>query len=135
MGLLQTTARRPDPRSTRDVVLDRATRGVGVATAAYAITTLVRPRVLSDPTALGSSTGVAVLVRTVGDRDTTSGLALALTPRGPAQRLALPVRAASDAGDAVVFGLSSLPSAARKKAVGVAALWSAVNVALLLARR
>jgi hypothetical protein len=65
------------------VVLDRATRGVGVATAAYTITTLVRPQVLSDPTALGSSTGVAVLVRTVG----------------------------------------------------VAALWSAVNVALLLARR
>jgi hypothetical protein len=81
--LLQTTARRPDRRSARDVVLDRATRGVGVATAAYTITTLVRPQVLSDPTALGSSTGVAVLVRTVG----------------------------------------------------VAALWSAVNVALLLARR
>jgi hypothetical protein len=81
--LLQTTARRPDRRSARDVVLDRATRGVGVATAAYTITTLVRPQVLSDPTALGSSTGVAVLVRTVG----------------------------------------------------VAALWSAVNVALLLTRR
>jgi hypothetical protein len=81
--LLQTTARRPDRRSARDVVLDGATRGVGVATAAYTITTLVRPQVLSDPTALGSSTGVAVLVRTVG----------------------------------------------------VAALWSAVNVALLLARR
>jgi hypothetical protein len=63
--LLQTTGRRPDRRSTRDV-LDRATRGVGVATAAYAIRTLVRPQVLSDPTALGSSTGVAVLMRTVG---------------------------------------------------------------------
>jgi hypothetical protein len=106
------------------VVLDRATRGVGVATAAYTITTLVRPQVLSDP-----------LARTVGVRDAASGLALALAPRGPAQRPALGVRAASDAGDAVVFGFSSLPSTARRKAVGVAALWSAVNVALLLARR
>lgn len=51
MRLLQTTARRADRSSAGDVVLDRATRGVGVATAAYAITTPVR--------------GVAVLWSTV----------------------------------------------------------------------
>jgi hypothetical protein len=75
--LLQTTGRRPDRRSTRDV-LDRATRGVGVARAAYAVTTLVRPQVLSDPTALGSSTGVAVLVRTVGVAALWSAVTVAL---------------------------------------------------------
>jgi hypothetical protein len=59
-------------------VLDRATRGVGVATAAYAITMLVRPQVLSAPTALGSSTGVAVLVRTVGVAALWSAVTVAL---------------------------------------------------------
>jgi hypothetical protein len=59
-------------------VLDRATRGVGVARAAYAVTTLVRPQVLSDPTALGSSTGVAVLVRTVGVAALWSAVTVAL---------------------------------------------------------
>ena len=114
---------------------DRAARALGAAPAGYAITTLVRPSVLARPAMLGSSGSVDVLVRAVGARDAASGLAIAIAPAGTPQRLALAVRVLSDLGDAVSFGTADLPAEARRKAVGVALVWGAVNALAFAAVR
>ncbi|RTL70512.1 MAG: hypothetical protein EKK42_02775 [Pseudonocardiaceae bacterium] len=109
-----------------------AARFLGAATATYAAATLVRPSVLAGPVQLGTSPATDALVRAVGVRDLASGLALVAT-NGHAGVVASAVRIGSDLGDAVVFGLSDLPADGRRKAVGVALGWAALNgVALAL---
>ena len=45
------------PELARQPVAERLARAIGVVTAGYAASTLVRPDVLSRPTGLGSSAG------------------------------------------------------------------------------
>jgi hypothetical protein len=114
-------------------------RTLGVLTALYSASTLVRPALLSKPAGLSGAEApapVAVLVRAVGVRDVANGLAMAFAPAGPALRLAAAARVAADLGDAVVFALSDNDDAdARRKAVGVGVGWGALNVLGLLAAR
>ncbi|MCF7550600.1 hypothetical protein [Pseudonocardia sp. WMMC193] len=111
-------------------------RALGVATAAYAVATLVRPSVLTGPTGLGDSAPAQVLTRAVGARDLASGVAVATAPTGRALELALGVRIGADLGDAVAFGLSDIPADAKKKTLAVSLGWAALNgVALALLRR
>lgn len=108
-------------------------------TAAYGLSTLVRPAVFARPAGLSGPRPpdpVAVLVRAVGVRDVAGGLAMAVAPAGPALRAAVLARIAADVGDAVTFALSPNPDpAARRKAVAVGAGWGALNVLGLLAAR
>ncbi|GEL25833.1 hypothetical protein PSU4_47870 [Pseudonocardia sulfidoxydans NBRC 16205] len=112
---------------------DLSARFLGAATATYAAATLVRPSVLAGPLRLGTSPATDSLVRAVGVRDLASGLAMVATGRR-ACVVASAVRIGSDLGDAVVFGLSDLPADARRKAVGVALGWAALNGAALALR-
>jgi hypothetical protein len=113
-------------------------RALGALTAAYGLTTLARPEVLTRPSGLGEgpSTPVGILVRAVGVRDIANGMAMALAPAGPAQQVAVGARIASDLGDALVWGLSQPDRDARRKTIAVAVGWAALNaVGLLAARR
>ena len=113
-------------------------RTLGVLTALYGASTLVRPTVLSRPAGLSGDEAplpVGILVRAVGVRDVANGLALAFAPAGPALRLAVAARVAADLGDAAVFALSGNDDAdARLKAMGVGVGWGAL-LGLLAARR
>jgi hypothetical protein len=103
-------------------------RALGVATAAYSVAIIARPDLFTGPTKLTDrgetpATGTAIGVRALGGRDLASGLAMALAPAGAPLRTAVGVRVGSDVVDLVLLG-TSLPDAdARKKAIGVAALW------------
>ena len=116
-------------------------RTLGVLTAIYGASTLVRPAIFSRPAGLSGDeppTPVGILVRAVGVRDVANGLAMALAPAGPALRLAVAARIAADLGDAAVFALSDNDNDdadARRKAVGVGVGWGALNVLGLLAAR
>lgn len=115
-------------------------RTLGVLTAVYGMSTLVRPTIFATPAGLSGSeppTPVGILVRAVGVRDVANGIAIAAAPAGPALQLAIAARIAADLGDALVFALSpNEDPAARRKAVGVGVGWGALNlVGLLVARR
>jgi hypothetical protein len=118
----------------RQSFAERLARTIGVVTAAYAASTLVRPAILSRPVGLDPSESTDVLVRAIGIRDLASGIALAAAPAGPAQRLALLVRIGADLGDGVSFAAAKLPVTGKRKAVSVAAAWAGLGVAALLAR-
>lgn len=69
-------------------------RALGVITAAYSAALLVRPDVLARPAGLANATdevpaGTRILVRAVGARDITIGLAMVFPPVGPALRTAV----------------------------------------------
>ncbi|GAA1834341.1 hypothetical protein GCM10009836_10680 [Pseudonocardia ailaonensis] len=123
--------RSPLPRSP--LTTSPLARLLGLATTAYAVTTLVRPSVLTGPTEVGETPSTAVLTRAVGARDAASGLAIALAPGRRSLQLALATRAASDLGDAVAFGTADLSPEARKKILAVSLGWAALNVAALIA--
>jgi hypothetical protein len=112
-------------------------RTLGVLTAAYGLSTLVRPSIFAKPAGLSGAeppTPVSILVRAVGVRDVASGLAMALAPTGPALQLAIGARIAADLGDAVTFALSPNDDpAAKRKAIGVGVGWGALNAIGLLA--
>ena len=90
-------------------------RTIGVLTAAYGVSAILRPQTLARWTGLGdpASPGAAVwaLSASIGVRDVCSGVAIVLAPRGRALRAALVVRATLDAGDAIVFGTRARPAA------------------------
>jgi hypothetical protein len=130
-------------------------RTLGVLTAVYGLSTLVRPSIFAAPAGLsgagssgaglseaglseaGPSAPVAILVRAVGVRDVANGIAMAAAPAGPALRLAIGARIVADLGDALTFALSPNDDpGARKKAVAVGVGWGLLNLlGLLTARR
>lgn len=114
-------------------------RTLGVLTALYGLSTLVRPAIFAKPAGLSGDeppAPVGILVRAVGVRDLANGLAMAAAPAGPALQLAVAARIAGDLGDALTFALSpNEDPAARRKAIGVGLGWGALNVIGLLAAR
>ncbi len=120
-------------------------RTLGVLTAVYGLSTLVRPAIFAKPAGLMSTaeeagdeppTPVGILVRAVGVRDLANGMAMVAAPAGPALQLAAAARVASDLGDAIVFALSPNDDpAARRKAMAVGVGWGALNVVGLVAAR
>jgi len=105
-----------------------ATRVLGALTAGYSIALAAQPRVLVKPLKLTRIDGsvdptVAMLCRGIAVRDAASGLAMVLAPEGTPLTTATVVRAMSDIGDAVVFGVGLQDPGARKKTIAVASLW------------
>lgn len=93
-------------------------RLLGASTATYRLALIASPRLLATPCKLTATDGtipshVATLIRAIAVRDTASGLAMVLAPTGPALRVAVAARAASDFGDAAIFG-AALPDAPTK---------------------
>jgi hypothetical protein len=111
-------------------------RTIGVLTAAYGVSAILRPQTLARWTELGdpASPGAAVraLSVSIGVRDLCSGAAIVLAPRGRALRTALVVRATLDAGDAIVFGTLCPTRRARVAIAAVAAGWGALAAATAL---
>lgn len=112
-------------------------RTLGVLTAVYGLSTLVRPSIFAKPAGLSGAeppVPVSILVRAVGVRDVANGIAMAAAPAGPALRLAIGARIAADLGDALTFAISpNEDPGARKKAVAVGVGWGALNLLGLLA--
>lgn len=116
------------------------TRTLGVATAAYGVATIVKPDVLARPTQLDTTTGEAswqlqTLIRAIGVRDVASGVAIAVSPPGRTLQTALLLRIAADIGDATVFGIALPARDARRKSVGGAGAWAALNLTALIGMR
>ncbi|MGK3207920.1 hypothetical protein [Amycolatopsis sp. MEPSY49] len=113
------------------------TRVLGAVTAAYSVTIIAAPRVLAKPCGLTTPTGgVTAAVRTltagIGARDAAIGLAMVFAPVGKPLQVALAARVASDAADAVVFGMNLPDRSARKKVAAFAATWAALCAASAL---
>jgi hypothetical protein len=106
-------------------------RIVGILTAVYGLSAIVRPGVIArhgelDDPAIRRS-GVALLSAMVGVRDLVSGVAIVAAPCGGVLLAALAARVTFDAGDAVLFG-SLLPTRrARRKIATVALGWGGVS--------
>lgn len=114
-------------------------RALGVLTAAYGASTLVRPAILAGPAGLaqgGPTAPVDVLIRAIGVRDIAVGVLMA-TSTGRTQQLATGARIAADLGDAVTWAVNpGIDPDARRKTIGVAVGWAALNaIGLLAARR
>ena len=106
-------------------------RIVGILTALYGLSAIVRPEVIArhgelDDPAIRRS-GVALLSGIVGVRDLVSGVAIVVAPSGGILLAALAVRVTFDAGDAALFG-SLLPTRqARRKFAVLASGWGGVS--------
>ncbi len=105
-----------------------ATRVLGALTAGYSVALAAQPKVLAKPLKLTRIDGsvdptVAMLCRGLAVRDTASGLAMLFAPEGTPLKTATVIRAASDIGDAVVFGIGLADPGARKKTIAFASLW------------
>jgi hypothetical protein len=108
-------------------------RVLGFITAAYSIAISVRPVLLARPCGLAEghdqrqvSPAVRTLIGGIGARDTAIGAAMVLARRGPAMRLAISARVASDLGDVVFFG-SQLPDPSRRARIACfAGAWAAL---------
>ena len=105
-------------------------RALGALTAAYGAYTLVRPHSLSRAAGLltpdrPASRATRNLGRAIGARDLVSGAAMMLAPPGPALRAAFAFRVASDAGDAIGFGVL-VPRSSRAKVIAVASGWGLI---------
>ena len=107
-------------------------RTLGVLTAVYGLSTLVRPSIFAKPAGLSGSeppAPVGILVRAVGVRDVANGLAMAVAPPGRALQWAVGARIAADLGDAVTFALSpNADPAAKRKAIAVGVGWGTLNL-------
>jgi hypothetical protein len=120
--------------------MSRPLRLLGAVTAAYSAVIVVAPDVLAGPSRLTDAAGrssreTRLLVRAVGIRDTAIGVAMMVAPPGAALTAATAARIATDAGDAVAFGIA-LPSKDTKlKIAGFAAMWAALNAAALVRAR
>ena len=83
-------------------------RIVGLLTALYGVSALLKPDVIARHGELASTSdrrsAVALLSVTVGIRDMVSGIAIVLAPAGGALLAVLGARVAFDAGDAAAFG-------------------------------
>ena len=109
-------------------------RVLGAATAAYSVAIIARPSLFAGPTGLQKGdtplpVGTAIGIRALGGRDLASGLAMALAPVGDPLRTAVAVRVGSDVVDLVLLGTTLPDPTARRKAIGVAALWGALCAA------
>ncbi|MFF3531510.1 DUF4267 domain-containing protein [Streptomyces rubiginosohelvolus] len=103
-------------------------RWVGAATAAYGVGILVRPALMARPCGLDDKDGsvpapAALLIRAVGVRDATIGIAMMVAKDRSVRRAATACRVVADLGDAVLFGTQLPDPAARPKAAAVAGGW------------
>ena len=111
-------------------------RMVGILTAVYGLSAIVRPEVIArhgelDDPAIRRS-GVALLSAIVGVRDVVSGVAILVAPSGAVLLAALAARVTFDAGDAALFG-SLLPTRrGRRKIATVALGWGGVSALSML---
>jgi len=104
-------------------------RVLGAATTAYSVAIIAAPRVLAGPCGLTTPTGdvtnsTKVLIRAIGARDAAIGTAMMVAPPGQVLRWVAAARVASDAADAVVFGVGLRDRKARVKVVAFAAGWA-----------
>jgi hypothetical protein len=111
-------------------------RIVGLLTAIYGVSALLRPDVISRHGELASPddrrSGVHVLSAIVGVRDVVSGAAILLAPAGGVLLGALGARIALDTGDAVAFGRLLPTRRARRKVAAIALGWAAVAALSML---
>jgi len=106
----------------------KAVRAVSLATAGYAVYSLVKPEHLRR--ALGSDDEMwDTVARVFGVRDLAVA-GVGLLGSASATRTALAIRSTIDFGDGALLGLT-LDGEARTKAVGVAAGWGLLNLAVL----
>jgi hypothetical protein len=115
-------------------------RTLGALTAAYGLSTLIRPSIFAEPAGLSGAQPpdpVRILVRAVGVRDVANGVAMAVAPAGRALRWAIVARIAADLGDAATFALSpNEDPSAKRKAIAIGAGWGVLNLlGLVFARR
>jgi len=111
-------------------------RLLGLATAAYGAAVFAKPALLLK--ASGMRRGdhdLDAVVRTLAARDLASGLAMAFAPSRKAMRLAIGVRVASDASDAVVLNRALAGRPERKKILAVAGGWGVLCALSALATR
>jgi hypothetical protein len=107
-----------------------APRALGALTAAYGISAVLRPgtiakyAALDDPADPGPA--VRMLSTAIGLRDIASGTSMMLAPRGRPLRVALGLRVAFDAGDAIAFGTLGGTARARTTVAAVALGWGAL---------
>jgi hypothetical protein len=100
-------------------------RLLGVATAAYGALVLAKPALLLKPSGLRHGDhDLDAVVRTLAARDLASGIAMAVAPSRKAMRLAIGVRVASDAGDAVVLSRALAGRPEQKKILAAAGGWA-----------
>lgn len=109
-------------------------RVLGAATAAYSLSSLVRPVIFARPCGLSNpdgtvTAGVATTIRAVSARDLAASLAMLLARSGPALDAAIALRAAADFSDTVVFGLLAQDRTVRTKVVAVTATWGLLTLA------
>lgn len=100
-------------------------RMLGLATAAYGLSVLVRPSVFLRPTGLATSepsAALATTARAVAGRDLVSGLVMSCAPAGSGLRTAIAIRVGCDLSDTVLFS-AKLRGPERTKSVAVAAGW------------
>jgi hypothetical protein len=111
-------------------------RVIGVLTALYGISAILRPDViarhgeLADPGDRRSA--VSLLSVTVGVRDIVSGAAIVFAPCGGVLLGALGARVAFDVGDAAAFGRLLPTGRARRKVAVIALGWAAVCAVSML---
>lgn len=118
---------------TPTLLHQRRARTIGLLTAAYGVSAILRPQTLARFTGLGDPAAPGAAVRalsiTIGVRDLCSGVAIVLAPRGRPLRAALVARATLDGGDAIVFGTLCPTRRARVTIAAVAAGWGALAAA------
>jgi hypothetical protein len=106
-------------------------RGVGVATVAYSLVLLVRPRLLAGPAEMTRAGGlepqVALGIRAIAARDTVIGAGILLARPGRGMAGVTFLRAVCDLSDAALFGASLPTAAARVKIGGFAAGWAVLS--------
>jgi hypothetical protein len=130
------TARPTTPLTTASDTGTGPLRVLGAITVAYSVAIIAVPKLLAKPCRMTDVTGgtpmpVRTLIRGIGARDAAIGVAMMVAPPGIALTTATVCRVASDAGDAVAFGIG-LPDASTKlKIAGFAVLWAALNAAAL----
>lgn len=114
-------------------------RIVGVLTALYGISAVLKPDVISRHGELANPgdlrSGVFLLSVIVGVRDLVSGIAIVAAPAGGVLLAALGARVAFDAGDAVAFGRLLPTPAARRKVAAVALGWGAISALSMIGAR
>ncbi|HYW29739.1 MAG TPA: hypothetical protein VE824_08015 [Gaiellales bacterium] len=114
-------------------------RLVGVLTAIYGVSALVRPDVIARHGDLASPddarSGVHLLSAIVGIRDLVSGAAIVVAPAGGVLLGALSARVALDTGDALAFGRLLPTARARRKVTAIALGWAAVTALSMLGAR
>lgn len=111
-------------------------RLLGLATAAYGAAVFAKPSLLLKPSGMKQGDhDLDAVVRTLAARDLASGVAMAVAPSRKAMRLAIGVRVASDASDAVVLSKALAGRPEQKKILAVAGGWGLLCALSALATR